>query len=41
MEQRARIATRGELYCLSVLLGECFGIIYILGSTVLDVLHLW
>lgn len=30
-----------ELYCLSVLIGECAGVIYLIGITLLRVLNLW
>jgi len=41
MEGEARFAVRYELMCLAVLLGEAFGIVYVIGGTVLDVLSLW
>ena len=42
-ETNTDIANAGkwELYCLSVVLGEGFGIVYVIGVTVLDVLNLW
>lgn len=30
-----------EMYCLSVLIGECAGVVYIIGTTVMKVLNLW
>jgi len=32
---------RLELYCLSVLIGECAGVVYVIGTTVLQVLNIW
>lgn len=35
-------ATSGlELYCLAILLGECAGVIYLIGSTVMRMFNLW
>ncbi len=41
MRAEEKSETRYELLCLSVLLGECFGIVYVIGDTVLRVLNLW
>jgi hypothetical protein len=30
-----------EMYCLSVLIGECAGVVYVIGTTVLKVFNLW
>ena len=30
-----------ELYCISILVGECAGVIYVLGITVLKALSIW
>jgi hypothetical protein len=30
-----------EFYCLSILLGECAGVVYVIGTTMMQVLNLW
>ncbi|HOA75589.1 MAG TPA: hypothetical protein PL151_19120 [Phycisphaerae bacterium] len=41
MEKPVESPSRLELYCLSVLIGECAGVIYVIGKTVMKVLNLW
>lgn len=41
MDKPIETPSRFELYCLSVLIGQCAGIIYVIGTTVLKVLNLW
>ncbi len=30
-----------EFYCLSILLGECAGVIYVIGTTMMRVMNWW
>ncbi len=41
VEKPAFLPTGLEMCCLSVLLGECAGVIYVLGNLVMRVLNWW
>ncbi|MBI4578423.1 MAG: hypothetical protein HY718_01885 [Planctomycetes bacterium] len=41
IEESLAARSRAELWCLSILLGECAGVIYVLGTVTLKVLNLW
>ncbi len=41
MEKPVSTFNPAELCCLSILLGECAGVIYVLGTIALKVLNLW
>jgi hypothetical protein len=30
-----------EMYCLAILIGECAGVVYVIGTTFMKVLNLW
>lgn len=38
---RAATERRLELFCLAVLLGECAGVVYVIGTVTIKVLNLW
>jgi len=41
MEKPVQTPSRKELYCLAILIGECAGVVYVLGTTLMRVLNLW
>ena len=41
MEKTAATPSSMELYCLSILMGECAGLVYVLGTTIMKVFNFW
>ena len=41
MEKPATTPSCLEFYCLSILMGECAGLVYVLGTTIMKVFNFW